>query len=65
MISRKEAVARLTARWKEQCEKFPLMRREIPLKLYIRVNLSKVQRGDMLKDYATASERREARGVSK
>ncbi len=39
MLTRQEAIKRLTNRWNEQAEKYPLMRREIPLELYIRRNL--------------------------
>lgn len=34
-----EAIAFLTARWREQAEQFPLMRESVPLGLYLSRNL--------------------------
>lgn len=42
MISREEAKRRLTNRWNEQVERWPLMRKDIPLELYVRQNLPHV-----------------------
>lgn len=37
-MTRREATDYMTARWHEQCERFPTMRRDIPLALYLRAN---------------------------
>lgn len=55
MIDRQTAIRRLTNRWHEQVEHFPLMRHEIPLDLYIRANLGAVLKSELedpLADYA-------------
>lgn len=49
-IDRQTAVRRLTNRYNEQCELFPRTR-EIPLKLYIRRNVSHVMREGLLESY--------------
>lgn len=38
-MTRAECVAYLTARWTEQCDRWPMMRDSIPLGLYVRRNL--------------------------
>jgi len=48
---RETAKRRLTARWKEQVDQFPLMRRDIPLAMYISANLQSVMRFDLLASY--------------
>jgi hypothetical protein len=45
------AIRRLTNRWHEQCELFPLMARDTPLDMYLAMNYRMVMAGDMLKDY--------------
>lgn len=50
-IDRIEAIARLTARWNEQCERWPLMRRDIPLALYLQRNVALVMRRGLLASY--------------
>jgi hypothetical protein len=54
MTDRATAKRRLTNRWLEQVELYPLMRREIPLALYIRANIRAVLRYDLLKDYSAS-----------
>lgn len=41
-MTKREAIRRLTNRWNEQVEKYPLMRDDIPLALYLRRNLPHV-----------------------
>lgn len=54
-MTKKEAVKRLTNRWLEQTEKFPLMARDISLKLYVRRNIKYVLSGHSpLEAYARA-----------
>ena len=50
-MTRREAVARLTRRWNEQCEMFPTMRHDIPLRRYISANLAIVTRHELLTEY--------------
>ncbi len=38
-MGRKEAIRYCERRWHEQCERFPTMRRDIPLALYISRNV--------------------------
>ncbi len=52
ILSRAEAVARLTARWNEQAEKFPRLITDVPLHLYIRRNIRAVRVFGTLQDYA-------------
>jgi hypothetical protein len=40
------ARARLVGRWHEQVELYPVMREEIPLPLYLRVNLAAALRNE-------------------
>ena len=51
-ISKDEALIRLTARWLEQCEMFPMMREEIPLHSYVRANLPHVMKNGLLAEYS-------------
>jgi hypothetical protein len=41
-MTRAEAISWLTIRWHEQCERYPLMREDIPLALYIQRNVGAV-----------------------
>lgn len=51
-MDRQTAVRRLTNRWHEQCEKYPLMRECISLALYVRRNLpAMLKLEDALRDY--------------
>jgi hypothetical protein len=52
VITREEAVARLTARYEEQCLLTPLLRDDVPLKTYIAANVERVQANGMLAKYA-------------
>jgi hypothetical protein len=45
------AVRRLTNRWNEQVERYPLMRQQIPLMSYIRANAWNVMRYGQLEKY--------------
>lgn len=54
MLDRETAVRRLTNRWLEQCELFPLMREDIPLKRWIAVNIAFCRRHELLKEYDRA-----------
>ena len=45
------ATRRLTNRWNEQCEQFPIMRNEIPLELYLTRNLARVMLYNLLERY--------------
>lgn len=54
-INRTEAIARLAARYNEQCERWPLMRHDIPLNLYLQRNVANVMRGGL---FATYSDKR-------
>ena len=51
-ISKEEALVRLTARWLEQCDMFPMMREEIPLHAYVRENLPHVMKNGLLAEYS-------------
>lgn len=51
-ISRSTAKHRIIRRWNEQCERFPAMRKEIPLELYMRRNLALVIAGGLFAEYA-------------
>ncbi len=42
MLTKPEAVKRLTKRYEEQAEKYPMMRDDISLALYLKRNLSHV-----------------------
>lgn len=44
-IDRATAERRLTNRWREQCDNFPMFREQIPLELYVRRNLPHVMSG--------------------
>lgn len=48
-ISEAEAMRRLAARYEEQARKFPAMRNEIPLALYIARNMAITQDCDLLR----------------
>ena len=48
------ATRRLTNRWNDQTLQFPVMRKDVPLDLYIRRNLRTVMRDDLLKAYEVA-----------
>ncbi len=48
---RQTAIRRLTNRWHEQAEKFPTMRQDTPLDMYVAMNYRTVMADDMLKDY--------------
>lgn len=52
VIDRATARRRLTNRWLEQVERYPLMREEIPLALYIQRNIHTVMQNGALADYA-------------
>jgi hypothetical protein len=52
-ITKTEAIARLTRRWEEQAEKFPTMRNETPLEMYLAMNWRRVAANGMLAPYAT------------
>jgi hypothetical protein len=41
-ITREEAIKRLTRRYNEQSEKYPLMAKDVPLALYLKRNLPSV-----------------------
>ena len=49
--NRATATQRLTKRWREQCELFPLMRDSIPLEIYIRANVAHVMKNNLLQTY--------------
>lgn len=51
ILSHKEAVARLTARYAEQAEKFPRLRETVPLALYISRNVRAVRVFGSLGEY--------------
>lgn len=51
-ITRAEARKRLAARWEEQAERFPIIRRDLPRKEYIRANIAQVARKGLLQQYA-------------
>lgn len=52
VLTRQEAIKRLTARWNEQVDRFPAMRETIPLALYIRSNVAIVMRRNLLASYS-------------
>ncbi len=54
MLTRLEAIRRLTRRYQEQCERFPLMTRDISLELYIASNVAIVMKRDLLASYSRA-----------
>jgi hypothetical protein len=54
IISRAEAIKRLTNRWQDQVDKFPRMREDVPLELYIRRNIRAVRVFGGLEKYARA-----------
>jgi hypothetical protein len=43
-MTKKEAVAYCERRWREQCDRFPTMRDDIPLALYVSRNLRATMR---------------------
>ena len=55
VITKQEAIARLTRRWEEQAEKFPTMRRETPLEMYLAMNWRRVASNGMLAPYASTA----------
>ena len=57
-ITKEEALVRLTARWLDQCEIFPMMREEIPLHLYVRENLPHVMKNGLLAEYSHTKQER-------
>lgn len=50
-ISKDKAMERLTVRYYEQVEQFPMMRKHIPLTLYIARNVGHVMRNGLLARY--------------
>lgn len=54
MLTKSEATERLVNRWNEQTERFPLMRNEITLALYIARNIKIARENDQLANYARA-----------
>ena len=50
-ITKAEGLARLTARWEEQSLRFPSLRIDVPLSLYIEVNLRRVAKLGLLSGY--------------
>lgn len=53
MLTRLEAIRRLTRRYQEQCERFPLMPRDISLDLYVASNVGIVMKRELLASYAS------------
>lgn len=53
VITREEAVKRLTNRYHEQSLLYPTLRDDVPLEMYIRENIDRVQANGMLAEYAT------------
>ena len=51
MLDREAAIRRLTARWNEQCERFPTLRNDFPLERYLSANAAHVMRYDLLASY--------------
>jgi hypothetical protein len=54
-VNKAEALNRLTNRYNEQVERYPLMRDNIPLALYIRRNIKQVMRNGTLASYSTTN----------
>lgn len=50
-IDRKTATRRLTRRWEEERERWPVMRNEIPLAKYLSANIRHVMREGLLASY--------------
>lgn len=50
-IDRATARRRLAARYADQCERFPSMRQNLPLRLYLARNLAAVMRRGLLASY--------------
>ena len=48
------ATRRLTNRWNDQTMQVPVMRKDVPLDLYIRRNLRTVMRDNLLCEYEVA-----------
>jgi len=57
VITREEAIGRLTRNWERQVARFPTTARDIPLTLYIQRNISSVRTGDLLKEQTIDGER--------
>ena len=51
MIDRATARRRLVARWNEQAERLPTMRKYVPLAVYIDANLARVMAYGLLASY--------------
>lgn len=53
ILTRKEAITRLTKRYEEQAQLTPRIRIDVPLALYIKRNLRAVRVFGSLEDYAS------------
>lgn len=58
MLDKLTTIRRLTNRWNEQVEKFPRMRDDVPLALYIERNFKGVRDNELFADYDQAERAR-------
>lgn len=55
MLDHATTIRRLTNRWNDQAEKYPRMRDEVPLELYIKRNYHGVRDNDLFVSYDKAA----------